>query len=224
MLVKPQDQSQGCTGVFIAKDLILTAAHCFDGVNAVAGTDLDGTLANGLGFQFEVERIHIPSGYNVTGGDCLGFCSDIAIMKIDTAANTTALLQIFSKPADLNFEPVTIGEKVKITGYGCEQMDTFANCTDSLSLYRGYWKIATTSVVNDTNQFNPIGGAYFSTEGSDARNTPGDSGGPVFNSANEIIGVNSWRISYTYFDNSYHTKLSLPRVQTWIKGIIGGNL
>ncbi len=67
---------------------------------------------------------------------------------------------------------------------------------------------------------NPAVDTYFGTDGVIAKNSPGDSVGPVYNSDGKIISVNAFRILPKIFDNNYHTSLTENIIDRWIQSIL----
>jgi hypothetical protein len=143
----------GCTGTIIARDLILTAAHCYD--NSVQG----GYALFGVQFRGRDRKIiniasaTIHQGYN-------GPHNDVAMLKlaqdIPAAYKPVKLL-----PPDLALRP---GETVRQAGYGSD------NTANSFGTLR---------TVDSRFEGQTRSGALFVRNGRTAA-CSGDSGGPLY--------------------------------------------
>lgn len=201
-----------CTGVIISHRTVLAAAHCIK---------RRSPGANGGNFHFvAVEagatraQLAVKSALAITYKEPLGVSTipenhvslDLAVLDFgDHAFNLTSYPKIISRP------PVP-GENLTLVGFGAtsltEQTTTPGALNKGKNILRGY---------------DPADG-YFMVSGrineqgfpDGALAAPGDSGGPVFNSHGELMGIGSALDIQSSVVTNYFVDLSSHESQTLI--------
>jgi hypothetical protein len=184
-LIGMTSTSSMCTATLIAPNVLLTAHHCVStsvqgcatgveygpvdppsGYGLYRDTSFDGTLYGG------VQEVRTP----VAAGEC---STDVAI--IITKKNYTPTYE-----PRVN-QPAAVGEPAYAVGYGV----TCASCSDTaLRRRRDGFQVSCTSSNCSTSAGNlPIDPDVSFV--SDSTACHGDSGGPLLDAQNRLIGVNS---------------------------------
>jgi V8-like Glu-specific endopeptidase len=143
----------GCTGTIIARDLVLTAAHCYQ--NSVQG----GYVLFGMKFNGRERKIIKIAGATVNP-DYTGSHNDVALLKLasDIPAGYQAVKLL---PTSLALNP---GDTVRQAGYGSDNSrNSFGTLRTVDSRYQGRNRRGSLSVRNGTTAA-----------------CSGDSGGPLY--------------------------------------------
>lgn len=206
---------KSCTATLIDTNLVLTAAHCvcpsdFSPLNCA----MRATFT--LHSVFPVDNPNTPVDESKTRQDVSvggavrvnpeygqrGWLrEDIAVVQLDQPINQVA--QVTPIPVEEPHTTPLVGEHLTLVGFGL----TGTGCTGASS---GKGSLTLPATRSD---FAVIA---FHQEGMVA--CPGDSGGPILNSAGHIVGVASWTDSSS---NSYYRPTSLS--YNWIFGIAQPN-
>jgi trypsin len=170
--------SQYCTGAVIAPRIVLTAAHCLDGVTNPSTIQV---RLNDTNQTLRVTRDYKAPGFNPTT-----HVNDAAVLILKSAAKVTPLAVMSAEPA--------AGTAARITGYGQHTytsavarvaysadttVQSFASCQTSWAEYGG--AVPSSDIC--------AGDAPYNT----ATLTRGDSGGPLLVSSGghwRIAGIN----------------------------------
>jgi len=216
-------QYVGCTGTLIAPDLVLTAAHCADGISHVILDTRDYNTNQGE--MIAVERTIVHSSY-YSGG------YDIAVLELTRA---TAIEPRRIATDCIRDEQLSDGADVAVVGYGAinERGDQY-----STQLREGYTTIddaecnsayADGVYMGCAPSINPGGEIGAGGDGVDA--CFGDSGGPLYLLTDDgeayLTGVTSR--AYAGIDPSYPCRdggifVRADAVMDWVESATGRTL
>lgn len=171
------DGSEGCSGVIIASDIIVTAAHCVeDGVTSVMRVGFGLDLHKGI-TKLRVKGFVAHPGFKNIGNLVE---NDIALVRLAEALPAGYEAAPILPPS---FEPKT-QDTIVIAGYG----DAIANDYSSYGILRkGTEAFVSANVLGNSAEFLTDGSGLNSTCG-------GDSGGPAYyyvNGIKYLYGVTS---------------------------------
>ena len=175
VLINGNLRSSTCTGTFLSKRVLLTAAHCANGHDS-SGVETQGRIY----FNGKAAELYITHPYKEWDKSFSAKIDlAIAVFKDDTAPSNT-----FAK---ISLDKVLKNDDITIVGFGVnDAMDT-AYVSSGIKRY-GY------NVVEEVKAGTIILKGVISGPNADGKNAAtglGDSGGPIFNDKGKIIGVTS---------------------------------
>ena len=194
-------QANGCSATLIADNLVLSAAHCF--CNGPTSCQNQGQFilhnvrpVNNPNVRQDITingKVRIHPEYEQRGWSR----EDYAVMELDKPVSSVTLVNPIQveDPWNIPF----VGETLTLVGYG-------ATGTDCKSPSKGKMKL---DLPVDGSGWGGI-----SFKNAQLHACPGDSGGPILNKADHIVGVASWEDGIggsTYRPTSY--------AYNWILGI-----
>ena len=228
-----------CTATKIGKDLLLTAAHCFNQDSKLIGFSSKVQNAKFEFFELKAQDIIIHPSYLDLGDDTRYEDSltvfDMSLVKVVPTSEFEKLSVM-----EMDFNVVSPGEELSFVGYGCEgsvnNLDGYiprrkiARSTSlalsALLLPHGIMSEFYGEISDEIYKFNILTPGN-KMEPRYASLCYGDSGGPILKN-DKLVGINS---SYTFSDITssggtqtgvskinLHSRLS--QVEEWIKSQI----
>ena len=183
--------SSYCTGTFISKRVLVTAAHCAKGHDTSGIEKQPRIYYNGKAAELYITHPYKEWDKSPSAKIDLA----IAVFKDDTAPSN-----VFAK---VSLAKVSKDDEVTIAGFGVNDANDTAHVSSGIKRY-GYnvvdavkpGEIVVRGVVSGVN-----------ADGKDSATGIGDSGGPIFNDNGEIIAVTSAGLILSGEKMSYLTAL-----------------
>lgn len=205
-MVRVTTSRGSCSGTLIARDTVLTAAHCFCTEDVIGDnsctTDAtvkfrDDPYTAGTVEPTRTGTATIHPNYNPSWPDT-EFENDLAVIRLSAKAPA------YVPPVEVATSNLASGATVKIAGYG----KTGGGCNGSSGTLN--YDMVTISGHEDSGKIIRFNDIVFCS---------GDSGGPVLNSAGtRVHGVHStesWTLTHGWVNKS----ISVAPYYNWIKGL-----
>lgn len=206
-----------CTGVFISDNVLMTAGHCVvEGIRGFTVVSKIEPFASERPFSSQIVRhpSFPPGGLNYGS-----YFADVALAIFP---NGTAPKEMIAKLATT---PPRAGDHVRFAGYGQYTYKPGGNTDEGIRRY-GENKVAW--VDEGANGIFKIEGIPFADgrpgEDFDAATAPGDSGAPLYNDAEEIIGtVSTGAINQNRRKETFFANMTAPATRSFIDKIVKEN-
>lgn len=213
----PEMRDQFCGGTFIAKDIVVTAAHCLDNATVRREADRVDVIAGAQFYKHEGERLKASAIFLHPLWNPTTLDYDIAIIRLKQESRLGA-------PAEVARSTPPPGEKANVSGWG----NIIEGGRGSDELLHANLPLIDTATCNDAASYqgkitDRMLCAGERDKGRDA--CQGDSGGPLVvrngAAAPTLIGVVSWGEGCARKDKyGVYTKVS--SVAPWINAFVGG--
>ena len=168
-------RSSSCTGTFLSKRVLLTAAHCANG-HDTSGVETQARIY----FKGKAAKLYITHPYKEWDkSPSAKIDLAIAVFKDDIAPSN-----IFAK---VHLGKVKKDDQVTLAGFGVNDATDTSYASAGIKRY-GY------NVVSEVKTGEIVVRGVVSGQNADGKDSAtgiGDSGGPLYNDAGEIIGVTS---------------------------------
>ncbi|PVU87205.1 hypothetical protein BB559_006152 [Furculomyces boomerangus] len=183
-----------CTGTFISKDVVLTAAHCVyntttgplspEEVFVSGGTK---SILQNITYIYKVQKVLVHSDYNSST-----FNNDIALLFLTNSTSDPSIS--FAKIYNI---PVTDETPVEAAGWGDTAKDGSGGTSQVLMAVPIH--ISSSDDCNDSNDFwkSNNGPTICMMVQNEQDTCPGDSGGPLYftgDSSKPIVGITSFEV------------------------------
>ena len=192
-----------CTGAFVRDDLLLTASHCIDGATRVT------VISQSEAFQGRpvstLFRLHPEAGLNPAGNQIRWDYMTYSDVGFAIFPRGTAPADLIAQLASRKPQP---GDSVQIVGYG------FNRRLQGEAGKSGIRRFGTNTIHSLQGDDENI--ILRPTTG--ATGSQGDSGGPIYNSDQEIIGI----LSTASEQMALYANTSSFRLNSFLKREIGG--
>ena len=205
-----------CTGTLISPTVLLTAGHC--------------TELNGRAQVWFDENVNLVPGYPTSGGVegtaqtypgwagglYIPNTGDVGVVLLDQPVADINSFPELAPVGYLDDLATARGQKsvnFKVVGYGLQQVKPF------LLAFRQRLK-AWVQLVNLNSALSD--GYNIQTTNAQGKGTGGggicfgDSGGAIFNEANQIVAVNSFVLNYNCAGTSFGFRVDTQDVQEWV--------
>ncbi|XP_015786770.1 chymotrypsin-2-like [Tetranychus urticae] len=170
----------GCGGALIARQFVLTAAHCLKSVDLVTGARILPNYRNtpfihNNDLTFKIKSYMVHPGFNFTGP--VNIKQDIAVILLDQPdprPNATIRLPITLNP---------LGQPVTLIGFGAMETGQFPDILYSANLFTLTDQVCLAS--NQPGAYHP-GFNLCTSNANGSVSCSGDSGGPLIWTENDI--------------------------------------
>ncbi len=189
--------SKSCSAVRVSRTVFLTAAHCLS--HARVGADMRIVASNSKSFDVHLAKFSIHPTYSLVAGS-LPIGSDMGTFQL--AFGTGEQAAIFDKFVDIapvGYGPVNVDDPVTIAGWGCEKKVGVPSSSCQLYPANGAMKYASSKIRTPPFELGTkLEKRTFELDavsdkpGINGFASDGDSGGPIYNAAGQVIGVTSY--------------------------------
>ena len=152
-----------------------------------SGSNDHGRKSTSLGSGFVID----PAGYIVTNNHVIDGADEITVILSDDT-NLKATLVGRDEKSDLALLKVSADHPLTAVAFGDSDKERVGNWVMAVGNPYGLGGTVTTGILSArAREINPNGGPYDDYLQTDAPINRGNSGGPLFNMAGEVIGINS---------------------------------
>ncbi len=200
-VIKALALGRSCTTARVADRLLLTAAHCFEGL--VAGDKVTLSRGQSEPSWSEPYTAQILTRHPSYGDPSIPWYEqfDVAIVQLTTApASTVGITKVDTLP-------MTLGGSLTFVGYGCNQFE------DDVGTGAGVRRHGIAAIEKLYTAIIQTNGPVFGC--------PGDSGGPAFRGTDSgrIVGVASTANYSRDGGATYSRHTRLENIDSWLRGL-----
>jgi secreted trypsin-like serine protease len=196
----------GCGGSLVHFDLVLTAAHCVTGSQNEALLQKQRTVhvggrTRGEGTTRDIVDIRVHPLYDQATG-----AYDMALMLLDWPVENT-------QPVPLNVDPILDENLLTVVGYGHTYTQGGQSSTTLQHAKVPYVQDCKTQYPSFRNRLQES--SMFCAGGNGKDTCTGDSGGPILDENQQLVGVTSWGIGC--HGNKPGVYASITAASDWIQ-------